>query len=77
MVTGMGPQPISARYCSDVSRISRESEGYDRATLDLPGMTNELVRRVVGVNPKTIVVTQSVRVAATADFFLLCSLDTI
>ncbi|KAI9513213.1 beta-glucosidase [Russula earlei] len=36
-----------------------ESEGYDRTTLDLPETTNELIRRVAEVNPKTIVVTQS------------------
>jgi hypothetical protein len=76
-VTGTGPSPVAVRSCSDASPISRESEGYDRATLDLPGRTNELIQRVAGVNPKTIVVTQSVRATATADFFLLRSLDAI
>ena len=38
-----------------------ESESYDRTTLDLPGRTNELVRRVAAANPRTIVVNQSVR----------------
>ena len=70
--------PAALRSCSDAPPISRESEGYDRAALDLPGRTNELIQRVAGVNPNTIVVTQSVRVAATADIiFLLRSLDTI
>lgn len=38
-----------------------ESEGYDRTTLSLPGRTDELVRKVLAANPKTVVVTQSVR----------------
>lgn len=33
-----------------------ESEGFDRATLTLPGHQDELVRRVVAANPRTIVV---------------------
>jgi beta-glucosidase len=33
-----------------------ESEGYDRPDLDLPGNQDELVRRVVAVNPRTVVV---------------------
>jgi beta-glucosidase len=33
-----------------------ESEGFDRATLDLPGRQDELVRRIVGANPRTVVV---------------------
>ncbi|KAG9012138.1 hypothetical protein FRB94_011835 [Tulasnella sp. JGI-2019a] len=36
-----------------------ESEGYDRKTLALPGLTDDLVRRVAKANPKTIVVCQS------------------
>jgi hypothetical protein len=76
-VTGMGPLPVAVRSCSDAPPISRESEGYDRTTLDLPGRTNELIQRVARVNPKTIVVTQSVRVTATADSFFLRLLDTI
>ena len=36
-----------------------ETEGYDRDTLALPGRTDELIRKVVVANPKTIVVTQS------------------
>ncbi|EIM87989.1 beta-glucosidase [Stereum hirsutum FP-91666 SS1] len=36
-----------------------ETEGYDRKTLGLPGRTDELVRKVVEANPKTVVVTQS------------------
>jgi len=33
-----------------------ESEGFDRATLDLPGRQDELVRRVAEANPRTVVV---------------------
>ena len=36
-----------------------ETEGYDRTTLDLPGRTDELVRKVAAANKRTIVVTQS------------------
>jgi beta-glucosidase len=33
-----------------------ESEGFDRATLDLPGRQDELVRRVAAANPRTVMV---------------------
>ena len=33
-----------------------ESEGHDRATMDLPGDQDELVRRVCAANPRTVVV---------------------
>ncbi len=33
-----------------------ESEGFDRASLALPGRQDELVRRVAAANPKTVVV---------------------
>ncbi len=33
-----------------------ESEGFDRATLDLPGRQDELVGRVADANPRTVVV---------------------
>lgn len=33
-----------------------ESEGHDRASMDLPGDQDELVRRVCAVNPRTVVV---------------------
>jgi beta-glucosidase len=36
-----------------------ESEGFDRATLALPGRQDELIRRVAAVNPRTIVVVNS------------------
>ena len=36
-----------------------ESEGFDRASLALPGGQDELVRRVAAVNPNTIVVVNS------------------
>jgi beta-glucosidase len=34
----------------------QEHEGFDRATLGLPGRQDELVRRVVAANPRTVVV---------------------
>lgn len=36
-----------------------ESEGFDRISLALPGLQDELVRRVAAVNPKTVVVVNS------------------
>jgi beta-glucosidase len=36
-----------------------ESEGFDRATLALPGLQDELIRQVAAVNPRTIVVVNS------------------
>jgi beta-glucosidase len=33
-----------------------ESEGHDRSSMDLPGAQDELVRRVLGANPATVVV---------------------
>lgn len=36
-----------------------ETEGYDRKTLALPGRTDELIEKVLAVNPNTVVVTQS------------------
>ncbi|ODQ79840.1 glycoside hydrolase family 3 protein [Babjeviella inositovora NRRL Y-12698] len=36
-----------------------ESEGYDRASMKLPGLTDELVTAVVKVNPNVVVVNQS------------------
>lgn len=36
-----------------------ESEGYDRADLALPGRQDELVRRVLDANPRTVVVVNS------------------
>ena len=38
-----------------------ESEGHDRRNLALPRRTDELVEKVAKANPKTVVVTQSVR----------------
>lgn len=37
-----------------------ETEGNDRYGLGLPGRTDELVEKIVAVNPKTVVVVQSV-----------------
>ena len=36
-----------------------ESEGFDRTTLALPGLQDELVRQVAAVNPRTVVVVNS------------------
>jgi beta-glucosidase len=36
-----------------------ESEGFDRTTLALPGRQDELVRRVIAANPRTVVVVNS------------------
>ena len=36
-----------------------ESEGFDRASLALPGRQDELVRRVIAANPRTVVVVDS------------------
>ncbi|KAF7296605.1 Glycoside hydrolase family 3 protein [Mycena chlorophos] len=36
-----------------------ETEGNDRATLALPGRTDEFVEKIVAANPNTVVVTQS------------------
>ncbi|MDQ0242147.1 glycoside hydrolase family 3 protein [Arthrobacter bambusae] len=36
-----------------------ESEGYDRTTLDLPGMQDRLVHAVAAANPRTIVIVNS------------------
>ncbi|NND74594.1 MAG: glycoside hydrolase family 3 protein [Ilumatobacter sp.] len=33
-----------------------ETEGFDRTTMDLPGRQDELVRRVVAANPRTVVI---------------------
>lgn len=37
-----------------------ESEGFDRPTMSLPGRQNELIARVAGANPKTVVCVQAV-----------------
>ncbi|KAK8005894.1 hypothetical protein PG991_012191 [Apiospora marii] len=36
-----------------------ESEGFDRSDMSLPGRTNDLIRAVSAVNPRTVVVMQS------------------
>jgi beta-glucosidase len=36
-----------------------ESEGYDRTTLELPGLQDRLVRAVAAANPRTVVVVNS------------------
>jgi beta-glucosidase len=36
-----------------------ESEGYDRESMSLPGLQDELIERVLAVNPRTVVVVNS------------------
>ena len=36
-----------------------ESEGFDRPHMDLPGHSDELIRRVIEANPKAVIVNQS------------------
>jgi beta-glucosidase len=53
---------VEAARSSDVAVVvvgtseEWESEGHDRASMDLPGDQDELVRRVCAVNPRTVVV---------------------
>jgi beta-glucosidase len=55
-------RPVSLAADSDVAIIvvgtteEVESEGFDRPSLALPGVQDELVRRVVAANPRTVVV---------------------
>ena len=46
-----------------------ETEGHDRTTLDLPGRTDELVQNLTAVNPKLVVVNQSVSWCRSLAFF--------
>lgn len=52
---------VAAARASDVAVLlvgtseEWESEGHDRASMDLPGHQNELVRRVAEANPRTVV----------------------
>jgi len=53
---------IAAAAAADVAVVvvgtndEWETEGADRTTMDLPGRQNELVRRAVAANPRTVVV---------------------
>ena len=53
---------VAAAAASDLAVVvvgtnpETESEGWDRPNLALPGRQNELVRRVVAANPRTVVV---------------------
>lgn len=38
-----------------------ESEGFDRPTLDMPGLQNQTIARIAAANSNTIVVIQAVR----------------
>ncbi|WP_213815450.1 glycoside hydrolase family 3 protein [Glaciihabitans sp. dw_435] len=55
-------EAVQAARSADVALIvvgtnSRvESEGYDRTSLELPGLQDDLVRAVVAANPRTVVV---------------------
>jgi beta-glucosidase len=55
-------EAVQAAACSAAavvivgSAVAAESEGFDRETLALPGRQDELVTRVAGVNPQTVVV---------------------
>lgn len=59
---GLGERALAAAGAADCAVVvvgtsdTWESEGHDRATLDLPGEQAELVRRVCAVNPRTVVV---------------------
>lgn len=37
-----------------------ESEGFDRPTLDMPGLQNQTIARLAAANPNTIVIIQAV-----------------
>lgn len=37
-----------------------ESEGFDRPSLQLPGLQNETISRIAAANPRTIVLVQTV-----------------
>jgi hypothetical protein len=47
-----------------------ESEGFDRPTLDMPGLQNQTISRLADANPNTIVVIQAVGM-----FFFLSAVD--
>lgn len=49
-----GASDIAVVVVGTTERV--ESEGFDRSTLALPGLQDELVRRVAAVNPRTVVV---------------------
>ncbi len=55
-------EAVAAAQAADVAIVmvgttaTEESEGWDRADLDLPGRQNDLVRAVAAVNPRTIVI---------------------
>ena len=55
-------EAVDAAAAADIAVVvigtnpESESEGWDRPNLDLPGRQNELVRRVVAANPRTVVV---------------------
>ncbi|WP_232662100.1 beta-glucosidase family protein [Pseudonocardia sp. TRM90224] len=55
-------EAVAAAAAADVAVVmvgttsEIESEGFDRTGLGLPGNQDELVRRVVGANPRTVVV---------------------
>ena len=56
---------VEAARLSDVAIVvvgtddKVESEGFDRESMDLPGLQDELVGRVIAANPRTVVVVSS------------------
>ncbi len=58
-------EAVAAAAAADVAVVvvgttaEVESEGFDRETLALPGRQDDLVRRVVAANPRTVVVVNS------------------
>ena len=49
------PRRLTSRWSSWAPTPSVESEGYDRASLALPGRQDDLVRAVAAANPRTVV----------------------
>jgi len=51
-----------------------ESEGFDRPTIDMPGLQNQTITRIAAANPNTIVVVQAV---GTQNFSLILELTSL
>lgn len=48
-----------------------ESEGFDRPTLDMPGLQNQTIARLAEANPNTVVVIQAVGVTSLTWCFVI------
>lgn len=48
-----------------------ESEGFDRANLDLPGRQDEVISRLAKVNPNTVVCIQAVSFVSCCLLYIL------